>query len=106
VIGVIKRKASKEDFRANVHKGGIACCVDIPKEVKELAIKATSVLGLDFAGVDFLMTKESPLILEVNSTPGFKGMEEATGKNIAGELVLHFLKRINPNVGSLLKVER
>lgn len=94
ILGGIKRKAHKEDFRSNVHKGGSCIRIDIPRELKELSLKAASVLGLDFAGVDFIMTKDGPVIIEVNSTPGFKGMEEATGENIAKILVEQFLKKI------------
>ncbi|MFN7181961.1 MAG: RimK family alpha-L-glutamate ligase [Planctomycetota bacterium] len=94
IIGAIRRKANKDDFRSNVHKGGICARVDIPSQLKENAIKAVQILGLDFAGVDFLMTQEAPIIIEVNSTAGFKGMEEATGKNIARLLVEKFLERI------------
>ncbi len=94
IIGGMKRKAPKEDFRSNVHKGGTCTKVDIPQELKDLAIKAVDILGLDFAGVDFILTKRGPVIIEVNSTPGFKGMEEATGKNIAKILVEQFLKKL------------
>lgn len=95
VIGAMKRKASNNDFRSNVHKGGICSKVDIPSELKKLAVKASDILGLDFAGVDFILTKDSPVIIEVNSTAGFKGMEDATNKNIAKILVDKFLQRIN-----------
>lgn len=97
VIGGMKRKAHREDFRSNVHKGGTCTKIDIPQELKDLSIKAVNILGLDFGGVDFIMTKDGPVIMEVNATAGFKGMEEATGENIAKILVEQFLKTIEKN---------
>ncbi len=101
VIGAMKRKAHRSDFRSNVHKGGICTEVDIADSLKTLAIKTSRILGLDFAGVDFLFTKDGPVIIEVNSTAGFKGMEEATGNNIAKIIVERFLKKLEVKTKSL-----
>jgi len=75
------------DFRANFSLGGSVKLFDINQQDKNLALKAAKALNLTFAGVDLLITKQKTYVLEVNHTPGFIGMEKATGKNL-GEIWL------------------
>ncbi len=56
-------------------------------EEEKTALKATKALGLGVAGVDMLQSSKGPLVLEVNSSPGLEGIEVATGKNIAKEII-------------------
>ncbi|MBL6722404.1 MAG: hypothetical protein ISQ13_00185 [Candidatus Margulisbacteria bacterium] len=60
-----------------------------------MAIKAVKVMGLDVAGVDIIRSKNGPLLLEVNSSPGLEGIEEASGKDIAREVILAIEKKLN-----------
>jgi ribosomal protein S6--L-glutamate ligase len=87
VVGSIQRQAAEGDFRANLHLGGKASTVRITAEEKEMAIKATKIMGLDVAGVDIIRSKTGPKVLEINSSPGLEGIEGVTGKDIAGMMI-------------------
>ena len=75
------------DFRSNIHQGGSAQAVRIRPEERKLAIAATRALGLVVAGVDIIHSERGPLLLEVNSSPGLEGIETATGKDLAGQMI-------------------
>ena len=81
------RTAQAGEFRSNVHQGGSVKKVRLSKEERRSAIKAAKILKLKVAGVDILRSKDGPKILEVNSSPGLKGITEATGKDIAAEII-------------------
>jgi ribosomal protein S6--L-glutamate ligase len=83
VVAAMMRTAPEGEFRSNIHRGGEGRLVDLPIEFERAAIKAAQTLGLQIAGVDLMESNEGPLILEVNSSPGFEGIEKATGLNIA-----------------------
>ena len=87
VVASIQREAAKGEFRANLHQGGTASVIKITNEEKKLAVKAARVLGLQIAGVDIIRSNKGPLVLEVNSSPGLEGIEQATGKDIAGMMI-------------------
>lgn len=87
VIAAMQRQAPEGEFRSNVHRGGSVKTIRLKKVQKEAAIKATKALGLNVAGVDMLMSSRGPLILEVNSSPGLQGIERATNKDVAREVV-------------------
>jgi len=87
VIAAMQRQAPEGEFRSNVHRGGTTKAVRLKKIQKEAAIKATKALGLNVAGVDMLSSSRGPLILEVNSSPGLQGIEQATNKDLAREVV-------------------
>lgn len=93
VIGAIRRSAMPGEYRANVHRGGTPEEIDIPKWEVKLALKAADAIGLDITGVDWIETKSGPVILEVNATPGFQGFEEATGIDVAKEIIDYALKK-------------
>lgn len=87
IVASIERTAAEGEFRANLHQGGSALPVKITAEEKTLAIKAAKTLGLKVAGVDIIRSLKGPLLLEVNSSPGLEGIENATGKDIAGMMI-------------------
>ena len=87
VVGAMKRKAKKGEFRSNLHRGGRAKVIELTPEENAAALKATSVLGLGIAGVDMLQSARGPLIMEVNASPGLEGIEKATGTDIAGKII-------------------
>lgn len=87
VVASIQREAAKGEFRANLHQGGTASVIKITSEEKKLAVKAAKVLGLQIAGVDIIRSNKGPLLLEVNSSPGLEGIEQATGKDIASMMI-------------------
>jgi ribosomal protein S6--L-glutamate ligase len=61
--------------------------VELDEEFKRTAIQATQVMGLHLAGVDLLESHEGPKVMEINSSPGFEGLERATGMDIAGAIM-------------------
>jgi ribosomal protein S6--L-glutamate ligase len=94
VVAAIERKAAPGEFRANLHQGGSASVVKITREERALAVKAAKILGLKLAGVDIIRSKNGPLLLEVNSSPGLEGIETATGKDIAGMIISSIEKKL------------
>lgn len=93
VVGSMRRLARAGEFRANIHRGGWGEPIRLPKRYERLALQATRVLGLDIAGVDLLESSAGPKILEVNSSPGFEGLEQATGINIAEKMIALAMRR-------------
>ncbi len=87
VVGAMKRTAKEGEFRSNLHRGGTAAVIKLTRKEKETAIAAARAMGLTVAGVDMLPSARGPLILEVNSSPGLEGIELATNKDIAGEII-------------------
>ncbi|MBL1411132.1 30S ribosomal protein S6--L-glutamate ligase [Sphingobacterium faecale] len=87
VVGAMKRTAKEGEFRSNLHRGGTAEIVKLTRKERETAIAAARAMGLTVAGVDMLPSTRGPLILEVNSSPGLEGIEKATNKDIAGEII-------------------
>jgi ribosomal protein S6--L-glutamate ligase len=89
VVAAMRRTAPSGEFRSNIHRGGSAEAVALDREYAEAAVKASRVLGLEVAGVDMLEARGGPKIMEVNSSPGFEGLEAATGVDIARAYVTH-----------------
>jgi ribosomal protein S6--L-glutamate ligase len=89
VVAAMRRTARAGDFRSNIHRGGVAEAVTLEREYAEAAVKAARVMGLEVAGVDMLEARTGPKIMEVNSSPGFEGLEKATGVDIATLYVEH-----------------
>ena len=87
VVASMRRRARGREFRSNYHLNGTVESVDLPKEFEEAACRAARVLGLHIAGVDLLESRNGPLVLEVNSSPGLEGIEKASGVNVAGEII-------------------
>ncbi len=87
VVAAIQREAMPGEFRANIHLGGTASIIKVTAEEKRIAIKATKAMDLKVAGVDIIRSSKGPLLLEVNSSPGLEGIEGATNKDIAGEMI-------------------
>lgn len=87
VVAAMRRKARVGEFRSNIHRGGSATAVKLSSEYKNTAIKAAEILGLKIAGVDMLKSKEGPMIMEINSSPGFEGLESVTGIDVADRII-------------------
>jgi ribosomal protein S6--L-glutamate ligase len=89
VVAAMRRTARAGEFRSNIHRGGVAEAIALDREFAEAAVKAARVMGLEVAGVDMLEARTGPKIMEVNSSPGFEGLEAATGLDIATLYVAH-----------------
>jgi ribosomal protein S6--L-glutamate ligase len=94
VVGAMMRTAKEGEFRSNLHRGGTAQIIELTPEEEITAIKAANAMKLGIAGVDMLRSDRGPLIIEVNSSPGLEGIEQATGKDIA----THIIKYVEKNV--------
>jgi len=92
VVACMKRTAKSGEFRSNLHLGGKAEKVKISPEERETAVRSAQIMGLNVAGVDLVSSSRGPLVLEVNSSPGLEGIEQTTGKDIAG-LVIEFIEK-------------
>jgi ribosomal protein S6--L-glutamate ligase len=87
VVAAMRRQAKEGEFRSNLHRGGTAELVRITPEERSTAVRAARIMGLNVAGVDILRSNHGPVVMEVNSSPGLEGIEAATGKDIAGQIV-------------------
>jgi ribosomal protein S6--L-glutamate ligase len=83
VRAAMRRIGREGEFRSNIHRGGVGEKVALPREYARLAARAAEAVGLDVAGVDILESSEGPMVIEVNASPGFQGLEAATGENVA-----------------------
>lgn len=92
VVGAMKRQGKEGEFRSNLHRGGSASVIQLTDDEENAAIKAAKAMGLGVAGVDMLQSSRGPLILEVNSSPGLEGIENATGKDIA-KTIIRYIER-------------
>jgi len=97
VVAAMKRQAQAGEFRSNLHRGGNASLIKITPAERATAVKAAKVMGLNVAGVDLLRSERGPLVMEVNSSPGLKGIEEATGKDVAGMIIDFIEKTAKPH---------
>ncbi|MGJ5618922.1 30S ribosomal protein S6--L-glutamate ligase [Sulfitobacter sp. MF3-043] len=96
VVASMKRTGAEGDFRSNLHRGGSAKVVRISKIERDTAVRAARAFGLGMAGVDLLRSDAGPKVLEVNSSPGFEGIEKASGKDIVGKLYDEVEARVKP----------
>jgi len=87
IVASMKRQAKPGEFRSNLHRGASSVKITPTKDEARVALKAVKVLGLAVAGVDILRSKNGPLVLEVNASPGLEGIEGTTGVDIAGKII-------------------
>ena len=92
VVAAMKRQAKEGEFRSNLHRGGVATVVKITPEERSTAVRAARIMGLNVAGVDLLRSNHGPVVMEVNSSPGLEGIEQATGKDVA-KLLIEFIEK-------------
>ncbi len=95
VVAAMRRVAQGQEFRSNVHRGGVAEPVDLPDEYVEAAIRATQIMGLRVAGVDMLESATGPQIMEVNSSPGLEGIETCTQLDVAGAIIDYIAAQVD-----------
>jgi RimK family alpha-L-glutamate ligase len=86
VLGAIERRS--RGWRTNLAQGGRARSISLTDEGSSLAVRAAAAVGADYAGVDLLTGRDGTThVLEVNGIPGWKGLQEATGIDVAGRLI-------------------
>ncbi len=95
VVGAMRRVAQGQEFRSNVHRGGITEAVNLSDAYRETAVRAAQIMGLRVAGVDLLEGKDGPQVMEVNSSPGLEGIEGCTQLDIAGAIVDYIAAQVD-----------
>lgn len=92
VIAAMKRQGPEGEFRSNLHRGGSAAKVKLTPEERSTAVRSAKIMGLRVCGVDMLRSNHGPVVMEVNSSPGIEGIEEATHVDVAGAVIEHIEK--------------
>ncbi|MBT5700086.1 MAG: RimK family alpha-L-glutamate ligase [Gammaproteobacteria bacterium] len=95
VVAAMRRVAQGQEFRSNVHRGGLAEPVELDEQYRETAVRCTQILGLSVAGVDMLEGKDGPQVMEVNSSPGLEGIETCTDLDIAGVIIDYIAAQVD-----------
>lgn len=95
VVAAMRRVASGNEFRSNVHRGGSAERIILDESYCETAVRCAQILGLGFAGVDMLESKDGPLVIEVNSSPGLEAIESCTQLDLAGAVVDYMAAKVD-----------
>ncbi len=86
VVASMRRESLDDDFRSNLHKGGLGTPIKLTPQEKKMALKAAKAMGLHICGVDMMRSNRGPLVLEVNASPGF-GIEKVTGRDVASKII-------------------
>ncbi|MBS3146810.1 RimK family alpha-L-glutamate ligase [Candidatus Woesearchaeota archaeon] len=85
VIAAMRRKASNGELRANIHMGGTGTPIELDYATERVAVKAANAIGADICAVDILESRK-PKVIEVNLSPGLRGITSVTKKNVAGKI--------------------
>ncbi|NNE08113.1 MAG: 30S ribosomal protein S6--L-glutamate ligase [Gemmatimonadetes bacterium] len=96
VVAAMLRQGPEGEFRSNLHRGGSAQAVKLSPDERKLAVQAAKTMALRVAGVDMLRSDEGPMVMEVNSSPGLEGIEEATGVDVAEAIIRYIEKHARP----------
>jgi len=95
VVAAMRRVAQGQEFRSNVHRGGIAEPIELDEQYAETAVRCAQILGLRVAGVDMLEGKNGPQVMEVNSSPGLEGIESCTELDVAGAVIDYIAAQVD-----------
>ncbi len=92
IIACMQRKSQDGDFRANVALGGEPNNVALTQEEQDIVLKAARAININIAGVDIIRSDNGPLVIEINVSPGFTGLESITGVDVAGKIIEFAIK--------------
>jgi ribosomal protein S6--L-glutamate ligase len=93
IVGAMKRKAAPHEWRSNIHIGGRGIPHKPSNAEAETSVKAAEAVGVEIAGVDLISVDEDPYVIEVNASPGFRGLLGATGINAAEEIAKYAIAK-------------
>ena len=93
IVGAMKRKAAPHEWRSNIHIGGQGIPHKPSKMEAETSIRAAEAVGVEIAGVDLISVDAQPYVIEVNASPGFRGLLAATGANAADKIAEYAVKK-------------
>jgi ribosomal protein S6--L-glutamate ligase len=96
IVAAMERTGAADDFPSNLHRRGSARTIKITPEERSTAVRAAKAMGLNVCGVDMLRSNHGPVIMEVNSSPGLEGVENATGIDVAGKIIEFLEKNAKP----------
>jgi ribosomal protein S6--L-glutamate ligase len=96
VVASMRRQGAPGEFRSNIHRGGSATRVKLTSIERATALKAAKTMGLNVCGVDMVQSNHGPLVLEVNSSPGLEGIEEASGLDVARRIIGYVEQNARP----------
>lgn len=94
VVAAMKRQGPEGEFRSNLHRGGTANLVRLTPEERSTAVRAARIMGLNVCGVDLLRSNHGAVVMEVNSSPGLEGIENASKKDVAGMIIDYTEKKV------------
>ncbi len=92
VVAAMRRKATNEEIRANIHMGGVGHPVELDYETEQVAVKTAKALGCDICAVDILEGRK-PYVIELNLSPGLQGIMKALKKNVPKMVADYLFKR-------------
>jgi ribosomal protein S6--L-glutamate ligase len=95
VVAAMRRVAQGQEFRSNVHRGGLTERVNLDESYCDTAVRAAQIMGLRVAGVDLLEGTDGPQIIEVNSSPGLEGIERCTQLDVAGSIIDYMAAQVD-----------
>lgn len=88
VVGAMELRPRPGDFRSNIHLTGMGTGIRLDRDLSELAVRCAKALDLEIAGADILVDQDGrPKVIEVNYSPGFRGLEAATGLDVASRII-------------------
>jgi ribosomal protein S6--L-glutamate ligase len=93
IVAAMKRKAAPHEWRSNIHIGGHGVAYKLSNAESETALKAADAVGVEIAGVDLISAKGNPFVIEVNASPGFRGLLAATGINAADKIAAYAIEK-------------
>jgi len=93
VVGAMRRRG--EQWKTNIAYGSTAEHYQPEKEIARLAVRTAEILKADYVGVDILISKGNPYVIEANGIPGWSGLQSVTEADIAGILAEYVLGEIN-----------
>lgn len=94
VAAAIYRVVGPGHWKTNIHQGATPYPLKLAPELEELSVRAAKAVGLDYTGVDIIESDKGPMILEVNGTPFWAGVNTATGDNMADRIIRYTLSRL------------
>ncbi|AKU90580.1 ATP-grasp domain-containing protein [Vulgatibacter incomptus] len=95
IEAAMERIAPIGEFRTNVAVGADGRAIELSARLEEVAVRAARALGLEWAGVDLALGPDGPTVIEVNGSPGWEGIERATGRDMAGAIAAHAARRVS-----------
>ena len=95
VVAAMRRVAQGQEFRSNVHRGGLAEPIALDEQYRDTAVRCAQILGLRVAGVDMLEGANGPQVMEVNSSPGLEGIEACTELDVAGAVIDYIAAQVD-----------